>query len=47
MIPGEPTLEPEDMYDKWNNPNKPGKKNLKKNPWNELIGSNLLAIQSN
>ena len=34
MIPGEPTLEPEDMYDKWNNPNKPGKKNLKKNPWN-------------
>ena len=34
MISGEPTLQPQDMYDKWNNPNKPGKKFMKKNPWN-------------
>ena len=30
MISGEPTLQPQDMYDKWNNPNKPGKKFMKK-----------------
>ena len=34
MIPGEPTLEPEDMYDKWNNPNEHEDLIMKKNPWN-------------
>ena len=34
MISGEPTLQPQDMYDEWNNPNELGDLIMKKNPWN-------------
>ena len=34
MISGEPTLQPQDMYDKWNYPFVNGKKFMQKNPWN-------------
>ena len=34
MISGEPTLQPQDMYDNWNNPNQPVNLLVQKNPWN-------------
>ena len=34
MISGKPTLQPQDMYDKWNYPFVNGKKFMQKNPWN-------------